>query len=187
MRIAGGEFRGRIIKTPKIPTIRPSTEKTREAIFSVLGADILDAKVADLFCGSGALGLEAISRGASSALFIDINSACTTTVKENVITLGLESCTKVMTLNALGLRASHLNDVGIIFADPPYKMGYAERLVSLLSLQKLLWHGILVLEHEPKWIYEGDRFELAKRLEFGDTAVSFLLGRKDVERIDSND
>jgi 16S rRNA (guanine966-N2)-methyltransferase len=187
MRIAGGEFRGRIIKAPKIPNIRPSTEKTREAIFSVLGGDILDARVADLFCGSGALGLEALSRGAASALFVDINSACITSVKENIRTLGLEPHSKVMTMNALGLRASHLNGLGIIFADPPYKMGYAERLVALLSLQKLLWHGILVLEHEPKWFYEGDRFELAKRLEFGDTAVSFLLGLKDVERINSND
>jgi 16S rRNA (guanine966-N2)-methyltransferase len=176
MRIAGGEFRGRILKAPKIANIRPSTEKTREAIFSVLGADILDSKVMDLFCGSGALGLEALSRGALSAIFIDINPMSIAASKENIRALGVDLHTRVLTMNALNLRALHLDGVGIIFADPPYNMGYAERLVSLLSLQKNRWHGILVLEHEPKWHYDGDKFELAKRLEFGDTAVSFLLG-----------
>jgi 16S rRNA (guanine966-N2)-methyltransferase len=176
MRITGGEFRGRILKAPKTANIRPSTEKTREAIFSVLGADILDAKVMDLFCGSGALGLEALSRGAQDAIFIDIHPGSLNAVKDNIRSLGVETNTKVLKMNALNIKASHFGDIRIIFADPPYNMGYAERLVSLLSLQKNRWHGILVLEHEPKWHYDGDWFELAKRLEFGDTAVSFLLG-----------
>jgi 16S rRNA (guanine966-N2)-methyltransferase len=187
MRIAGGEYKGRILKVPKISNIRPSTEKTREAIFSVLGGDILDAKVADLFCGSGALGLEALSRGAESALFVDLHPASIANVKENIRALGLESRTRVMVKNALNLRQSILDGIRIIFADPPYNMGYAERLVSLLSLQKSLWHGILVLEHEPKWNYDGEKFDLAKRLEFGDSAVSFLLGPKEPDERTKSD
>ena len=153
-----------------------------------MGGDILDAKVADLFCGSGALGLEALSRGAESALLWICIQSSITIVKENIRALGLESRTRVMVKNAFSLRQSKLDGIGIIFADPPYKMGYAERLVSLLSLQKSLWHGILVLEHEPKWNYDGEKFELAKRLEFGDSAVSFLLGPKESdERTTSDD
>ncbi|HBC46237.1 MAG TPA: 16S rRNA (guanine(966)-N(2))-methyltransferase RsmD [candidate division Zixibacteria bacterium] len=188
MRIAGGEYKGRVLKVPKSSKIRPSTEKTREAIFSVLGGDILDAKVADLFCGSGALGLEALSRGAESALFVDLQPSSISIVKENIRALGLELRASVMVKNAFSLRAANLDGIGIIFADPPYNMGYAERLVSLLSLQKSFWHGILILEHEPKWSYDGEKFELAKRLEFGDSAVSFLLGpRESDERTASDD
>jgi 16S rRNA (guanine966-N2)-methyltransferase len=179
MKIVAGEFGGRIIKVPKIPHIRPSTEKTREAIFSALGDDVIDANVADLFCGSGALGLEALSRGAKSALFIDSSRAATAVVRQNILSLGLESRSRVMTMNALNLRPSHLEHIGIIFADPPYKMEYADRLVTLLSLRKFGWRGILVLEHEPKWRYDGERFMLVRRLEYGDTAISFLLGPND--------
>jgi 16S rRNA (guanine966-N2)-methyltransferase len=179
MRITGGMYKGRIIKAPKIRDIRPSTEKTREAIFSVLGGDIFDASVADLFCGSGALGLEAISRGAKSAFFVDLHPTAIAAAKTNIRALGLESRTRVMIKNAIKLPVAQLNGIGIIFADPPYNMEYANRLVSLLSLPKSLWHGILVIEHEPKWNYYGEQFELARRLEFGDSAVSFLLGPKE--------
>ncbi len=187
MKIVAGEFGGRIIKVPNIPHIRPSTEKTRKAIFSALGDDIIDASIADLFCGSGALGIEALSRGAKNALFVDIHPAAIATVKQNIRLLELESRCKVMTLNALNLRPVHLSQTGIIFADPPYKLGYADRLVKLLSLQKFAWHGILVIEHEPKWHYDGEEFELLKKLAFGDTQVSFLFRPKgSLERTDPN-
>ncbi len=187
MKIVAGEFGGRIIKVPKIPHIRPSTEKTRKAIFSALGEDIVDANIADLFCGSGALGLEALSRGASNALFVDIHPAAIATVRQSIRLFDLESRCKLMTMNALNLRSAHLGLSGIIFADPPYNLGYADKLVKLLSLQKFAWHGILVLEHEPKWHYDGEEFELLKKLTFGDTQVSFLLRPKNsLERIDPN-
>jgi 16S rRNA (guanine966-N2)-methyltransferase len=180
MKITAGEFGGRAINVPKIPHIRPTTERTREAIFSSLGADIANANVADLFCGSGAVGLEALSRGAENALFVDSNRAAIAVVRQNIRSLGLESRSRVMTMNVLNLRPAHLERVGIIFADPPYKMEYAERLTALLSLQNFAWHGILVLEHEAKWRYDGKRFRLMKRLEFGDTAISFLLRPNDI-------
>src|SRR5512143_539895 len=128
MKIVAGEFGGRIIKVPKIPHIRPSTEKTREAIFSALGEDILNANVADFFCGSGALGLEALSRGASSSLFIDVHPAAISTVRQNIRLLELESRCRIMTMNALNLRPAHIARTGIIFADPPYNMEYADRV-----------------------------------------------------------
>jgi 16S rRNA (guanine(966)-N(2))-methyltransferase RsmD len=175
MKIVAGEFRGRIIKAPKMRDIRPSTERTREAIFSVLGADVIDAGVADLFCGSGALGIEALSRGAKRVLFVDSSSAAMATAKENIRSLGIENRARFLTMNVLHLRHSYLDKVGIIFADPPYKLGFAARLISLLSLPKYSWNGILVLEHEVQWHYDSDYFKLVKRIDFGDTSVSFLL------------
>jgi 16S rRNA (guanine966-N2)-methyltransferase len=173
MKITGGEFKGRTIKVPKNPNIRPSTEKTREAIFSALGGDVVDARVADLFCGSGALALEALSRGAAGALLIDAQPGTVAVARENIRALGLEARARVMNMNVFALRASHFKGINIVFADPPYKSGYGEKL--LLSLQKFGWYGILVLEHDAKWRYDGDEYALVKRIDFGDTAVSFLL------------
>jgi 16S rRNA (guanine966-N2)-methyltransferase len=181
MKIAGGQFKGRIIKIPNIRNIRPSTEKTREAIFSALGADVIEADVADLFCGSGALGLEALSRGAHSALFVDSSYGATAAARKNIENLDVISSTRVMTMNVFNLRPKHLQEVGIIFADPPYRGGYAQRLSALLSLPKFGWCGILVLEHEADWEHEGIEFRLLRRLEFGETSVSFLLKEKLVE------
>ncbi|OGC89535.1 MAG: 16S rRNA (guanine(966)-N(2))-methyltransferase RsmD [candidate division Zixibacteria bacterium RBG_16_53_22] len=175
MKIAGGQYKGRIIKVPKIRNIRPSTEKTREAIFSALGADIIDSTVADLFCGSGALGLEALSRGACQALFVDSNHGAAVAVRESIKGLGVGNESRVMTMNVFHLRPKHLQGVGIIFADPPYRGGYARKLLTLLSLPNFNWYGILILEHEAEWENDGIEFRLLRRLNFGDTSVSFLI------------
>jgi 16S rRNA (guanine966-N2)-methyltransferase len=174
MKISGGRLKGRSINTPPIKNIRPSTEKTREAIFSALGEDIIDAEVADLFCGTGALGLEALSRGAKHALFVDSHFASTATTRENIQNLGLYEQSKVMTMNVFHVKPKHLQGIKIVFADPPYMGGYAQRLVELLSLQKFGWYGILILEHESEWQHNGEEFRLLRRLEFGETAVSIL-------------
>jgi 16S rRNA (guanine966-N2)-methyltransferase len=175
IRIAGGLYKGRTIKVPNTKNIRPSTEKTREAIFSALGADIIDASVADLFCGSGALGLEALSRGARKALFVDSSHGSTAAARQNVELLGVGEVARVMTMNVFNLRPKHLQDVGIVFADPPYRGGYAQKLTVLLSLPKFEWYGILILEHETDWGFKGDGYRLLRRLDFGETSVSFLL------------
>jgi 16S rRNA (guanine966-N2)-methyltransferase len=178
MKIAGGLYKGRIIKAPKIRNIRPSTEKIRESIFSALGADIIEASIADLFCGSGALGLEALSRGACQALFVDSNYGSIVAVRENIRRLDVESISAVMTMNVFNLRPKHLQGIGIIFADPPYRAGYARKLLALLSLPKFNWYGILILEHESDWGNEGDEYRLLRRLDLGDTSVSFLVRKK---------
>jgi 16S rRNA (guanine966-N2)-methyltransferase len=181
MRIAGGLYKSRIIKAPRNSSIRPTTEKTREALFSALGEDILEAEIADLFCGSGALGLEALSRGASRAFFVDNNHGATAAVRENIEKLGLAGKSKVMTMNVFNIRPRLLNGVDIIFADPPYGRGYALRLSTLLSLPKIDWHGILILEHESDWEYEGDKYRHLKRISFGETSVSFLLRERPID------
>jgi 16S rRNA (guanine966-N2)-methyltransferase len=175
MKIAGGEFKGRVIKVPAVPDLRPSTERIREAIFSVIGADIINAQVADLFCGSGALGLEALSRGAAHALFVDSNRAVAAIVRQNIKRLSLLRCARVINMNVFDIRPGHVAGMTIIFADPPYGKEYCRRLASLLSLQKFAWNGILALEHESDWQYDGAEYSIVRRLDFGDSSASFLM------------
>ena len=177
MKIVGGELKGRIISTPNIPDLRPSTEKIREAIFSALGGDIIGARVGDFFCGSGALGIEALSRGAETALFVDSRRAAVFVVRENLKLLDIANRGRAMTMNVFRLRPSHLENIGIIFADPPYRKGHASKLTGLLSLQKFSYNGILVLEHEADWRYAGDKFDILRVIDSGDTGVSFLRGK----------
>ena len=174
MRIVGGELKSRIIKIPKTGNLRPSTEKIRAAIFSVLGDDINEARVADLFCGSGALGLEALSRGASFALFVDSSAVAVSTVKSNLQELDLSSRAELRAMNVFHIRPKKLEGISIIFADPPYGKGYGDRLISLLCLKNFAVRGILVLEHEAAWSYVDTRGVILKRLDFGDSSVTFL-------------
>jgi len=174
LRITGGFLKGRILKTPKSTQFRPSSDKTRQAIFSSLGDDIVDASIADLFCGTGAIGIEAVSRGAKSALFIDDSNSSVSLLKKNIDSLDLHDQSLIVKMDVLRIRPAYFKDISIIFADPPYRKGYCHKLLSLLSLPKFGWHGIIALEHEDDWSYEDDSPVLLNRLDFGDTSVSFL-------------
>ena len=174
MKITGGYLKCRYLSTPKSGILRPSTDKTRQAIFSSLGGDIIDADIADLFCGTGALGIEAISRGAKSVLFIDKANSSISALKKNIETMNLSDLSETVKMDVLKIRPAYFKKISIIFADPPYRKGYCDKLLSLLSLPKFGWHGIITLEHEAEWNYDKDNAVLLKRLEFGDTAVSFL-------------
>lgn len=174
MRIAGGELKGRRIIVPSVRELRPSTEKTREAIFSTLGKDVIDARVADLFCGSGALGIEALSRGAEFSLFVDSSRAAVFAVRKTIMELGLDSRSEIRMMKVLAIRGKHLENTSIIFADPPYGVGYGDQLIDLLCLKKIAGNGILVLEHESGWRTDRVGPEVMRRLQFGDSSVTFF-------------
>jgi 16S rRNA (guanine966-N2)-methyltransferase len=178
MRIAGGALKGRRIRVPGGKGLRPSTDKIRGAIFSVLGDDITGTRVADLFCGSGALGLEALSRGADHAVFVDSSKEAISVVRHNIKELELQTRSKVKLMDVLDIRPSLLENVSIIFADPPYRKLYGDKLISLLSLKKFAYDGIIALEHENEWSYGGSEFKILNRIDFGDSSVSFLMGTK---------
>ncbi len=174
MRITGGTLRGRKILVPSGKRLRPSTDKLRAAVFSVLGNDITDAKVADLFCGSGAFGLEALSRGAAHSLFVDSSKQAIACVKTNITNLDLARCADTMTADVFRIRPAALKGVSIIFADPPYGMSYGAKLISLLCLKKFGFDGILVLEHERRWKNGAEESRILTTIEFGDSCVTFL-------------
>lgn len=173
MRVTGGNLKGRRIAAPGGRDIRPSTDKLREAIFSIIGDDIIGARVADLFCGSGALGIEALSRGADYALFVDSSRRNIINLKKNLEDLGIMGNSDLKVMDALKIRPKMLENLSLVLADPPYKQGLGDRLISLFCLPKFDWHGILVLEHEPDWVYARKEMEILNRKVYGDMAVSF--------------
>ncbi len=127
IRISGGELGGRRIRVPK-GDVRPTTERVREAVFSIL-ADVSDLRVLDLYCGSGALGIEALSRGASEATLVDTHPR---TARENVERLGLDERTRVVRSDAVRfLRRAETGAFDLVLCDPPYRL--ADRLATDLG------------------------------------------------------
>src|SRR5919199_4772390 len=132
MRIVAGEWRGRTIRPPDDARVRPTADRVREAWMSILGGALEGARVLDLFAGSGALGLEALSRGASSATFVELNPPSLTALEQNIAALGVGEQVTVHRGDAIRFAervAAQAFDVA--FADPPYTIEYAPRLVGL--------------------------------------------------------
>jgi len=158
MRIVGGELKGRKLQAPADGRVRPTSDRIREALFNVLahgdfGAfSIGGARVLDLFAGTGALGLEAISRGGSFALFVDEDATSRGLIRTNAEALGVTGLTKIYRRDAtkLGPRnASAGPPFDLVFADPPYGKGFgAKALAELLAGEWLSAHAIVVLEED---------------------------------------
>jgi 16S rRNA (guanine966-N2)-methyltransferase len=173
MRIVGGRYRGHPLKAPKAGT-RPTTDRTREAIFNLVLArvDLEGADVVDLFAGSGALGLEALSRGAARATFVEQGAAALRALRANAAALGVtDRCTVVRAdvLRFLGELQEGRQAVAV-FADPPYALDGLDRLPDL-ALPLLAAGGVFVLEHDARHDFAGHAtLETARR--YGSTVVS---------------
>jgi 16S rRNA (guanine966-N2)-methyltransferase len=153
MRIVGGRLGGRTLAAPKSQNVRPTSDRLREALFNILAHryddPITGARALDLFAGTGALGLEAISRGAAFALLIDDGAEARALIRQNVEALGLGGVTRTFRRDATKLGAVHPNEpFGLVFLDPPYRKGLAEK--SLASLRDGTWlaPGALVIVEE---------------------------------------
>jgi len=139
MRIIAGEWRGRKIAAPKGEGTRPTADRTRETLFAMLASRLGDfggLQVADLFAGSGALGLEALSRGAASCLFVEQDRAAADVIRGNIAALGAGAKTRVEAGSVMGLRPAP-KPFDLILADPPYRTGAGE--VALDRLLRLGW------------------------------------------------
>lgn len=132
MRVIAGEFKGRRLVSPQGMATRPTTDKVREATFNALGSlgVIQGALVADLFAGSGAVGIEALSRGAEHCVFIERDRAALSALRENLAALGCEDRARVVAGDVMGLAASL--DVDLVYADPPYGFEAWDRLLGLI-------------------------------------------------------
>ena len=168
MRIVAGEWGGRRLRRPDDDRVRPTADRVREAWMSIVQGDIPGARVLDLFAGSGALGLEALSRGAASAEFVEIAARSVSALAANVKELGAGERAVIHRGDAMRF-ASKLDPgaYDVAFADPPYRLGLAERLATL-------WQGkpfarVLGIEHERELELPG-----ADRRAYGDTVVSFF-------------
>jgi 16S rRNA (guanine966-N2)-methyltransferase len=168
MRIVAGEFGGRRLTMPKDARVRPTADRVREAWMSILADAIPGARVLDLYAGSGALGLEALSRGAAAATFVELNPPSLRALQANVATLGVADRATVHRGDALryaeGLPASAFD---IALADPPYARDDAARLVALF--RSTPFARILSVEHSAAERLDGDSTR-----RYGDTALTFF-------------
>lgn len=178
MRITGGEYRGRVIKSAQDDSIRPTTDKVRQSIFNMIVSrhDIQDYVVLDLFCGTGSLGLEAISRGASYAYFIDISKSSLRILKENISTLQVQDKTKVMNHNALRMDKIALEKkIDIVFMDPPFSKGFEEdALKHMTGLKYLTPDTLIIVETDRADFKIPDYFVRHIYKDYGRSKIHFL-------------
>ena len=184
MRIVGGRLRGRALAAPKSNAVRPTADRLREALFNILvhayGDPITDARVLDLFAGTGALALEALSRGASFALFVDDGAEARALLRENVAALGLGGATRIFRRDATKLGAAHpIEPFSLVFLDPPYGQGLAERaLIAARTGGWLTPDTLIVVEETAKSGFAApEAFEELERRAYDDTMLVFLRHR----------
>lgn len=179
MRIVAGKYKSRLIDMPKGVRIRPTQDRIREAIFNILSRRCIGAKVLDLYSGSGALGIEALSRGAGEAAFVDSNKKCIKTIKENLNGLNIEYNYEVLQVDALRFiklcGAKELR-FDLIFLDPPYHKGMAEKtLIELDNCDIITRSGVVIAENfkKDKIPKSLNNFKLIRQNTYGDTLISF--------------
>jgi len=167
VRIVAGQWRGRTIKAPADARVRPTADRVREAWMSIVMPDLDGARVVDLFAGSGALGLEALSRGAASAEFVELAPRSLTALKANVKSLEAGDAAVIHRADAMRFTAAlepHAFDIA--FADPPYGLSLATRLAALWL--EVPFASILGIEHRIDEVLPG----AGDRRKYGDTAVT---------------
>jgi len=153
MRIVGGRLRGRALAVPRSQAIRPTADRLREALFNILvhgcGDPVTGARVLDLFAGTGALGLEALSRGADFALFVDDAAAARALIRENVAALGLGGVSRIFRRDATRLGdAQRLAPFSLVFLDPPYGRGLAQSALASAQAGGWIAPGALIVVEE---------------------------------------
>jgi 16S rRNA (guanine966-N2)-methyltransferase len=184
MRVVGGRLKGRNIAAPSSRDIRPTADRLRESVFNILihayDDPIEDARVLDLFAGTGALGIEAVSRGAAFTLFVDNGAEARALLRNNVEALGLGGVTKVYRRDATHLGPAHpVEPFALAFLDPPYGRGLGEK--ALASLRDGGWltpDALLVVEESKAANFAApDGFEQLERRAYDDTEFVFLRAK----------
>lgn len=182
MRIITGSAKGIQLKAPTGLSTRPTTDRVKESLFGILGYLVEDAHVLDIFAGTGNLSLEALSRGAASAIAIDKSANCQKIIRENGVKTRLAD--RLTVLKGDGLRylsqyAGEGRTFDLIFADPPYEQGFVEKVLTVVEDSDILADdGVLVVEHTKKEPIEESllvKLEIRRQERYGETIVSFLM------------
>ena len=184
MRIVGGQFKGRTIVTPEGQNTRPTSDRAREAIFNILAhadwaPNLEGARVLDVFAGSGALGFEAMSRGARFCLFVETDDAARGAIRDNVEAFGLFGTTRVHRRDAtqLGLRpGSQAEAFNLVFLDPPYRKGLGEKaLAALIDGNWLTEDALIVFERaSDEDVFVTEVWQKINEKTYGAAQVLFL-------------
>jgi 16S rRNA (guanine966-N2)-methyltransferase len=179
MRVVGGELRGRKLSVTRGRLIRPTSDRVREAIFDILGPGWTFRRVLDLFAGTGSLGIEALSRGAEKAVFVEQGKGALTVLKGNLKALGLQSRSWVLAVpvkKGIAVLGERREVFDLVFMDPPYGKAVAGKAIEEIARYGILAaSGVLVAEHASRdSISLPDGLELTRQRRYGDTAVSFF-------------
>nr|WP_283808421.1 16S rRNA (guanine(966)-N(2))-methyltransferase RsmD [Rhodopseudomonas faecalis] len=181
MRVVGGRLKGRTLAAPSSQAIRPTADRLRESLFNILahayGNPMLDARVLDLFAGTGALGIEAVSRGAKFTLFVDDGAEARALLRNNVEALGLGGVSKIYRRDATKLGPAHpVEPFALVFCDPPYRKQLAERALASLRDGGWLEPDALVIVEEAKdaGFTAPEGFAELERRAYDDTEFTFL-------------
>lgn len=187
MRIVAGKFRGKnLAKSDHLKLLRPTTDKNREALFNILssaklqkeiGFQIIDSEVLDICCGTGAVGFEALSRGAKSVMFIDVNPSHLALVKKNSEILAVESSIKISCLDAKNLPQNE-KSFDLVFVDPPYVEDYQLIMQSLFKNGWINQKSLVVVEFSSKSDAKNivlENFKLLDLRSYGKTSFAFLI------------
>ncbi len=179
MRIISGTLRGKKLSTLEGIETRPTLDRVKESIFNIIQSDIKDANVLDLFGGSGALGLEALSRGANKAVFCDSSKAAIRIIEKNIKDTKLECKSQIINNDYLKALDMLNEKFDIIFLDPPYKTNFAINAINkIIKLNLLSENGIIIFEtndeDKEKEILKNDNIEIYDKRRYGIAFVMFI-------------
>jgi 16S rRNA (guanine966-N2)-methyltransferase len=178
--VISGTLRGRRLIAPGGRSTRPTADRIKESVFNILAGCLADRRVLDLYAGTGALGIEALSRGAASAIFIDQAKIALAALRRNIETLKLEDRTRILRwniLNNLNCLAADYQQIDLVFMDPPYEVdAVAPTLTALVACDALAPGARVVIEHSVRETITPplDGLRLSDQRQFGKTLVSFM-------------
>jgi 16S rRNA (guanine966-N2)-methyltransferase len=181
LRIIGGELKGRKLITAAGMQTRPTADRVRESIFNILGASVRGAPVLDLFAGSGAMGIEALSRGAETVVFVDNDKTALAVLAKNIKTCALEDSATIIKwdiLKNVDIIRSFVPAFNLVFIDPPYNQNMIQPTLSNLAKSQSLENGARVaIEHSSREAIavKDQNFKISDQRRYGKTLVSFLI------------
>ncbi len=178
MRVIAGKYKGRRLETVPDNSVRPATDKVKGAIFNVLQSrvDWTNARVLDLYAGSGSIGIEALSRGAKSCIFVEFNRNALKFLKENISTVGAEDSATAVFGDADAFIESTRTPFTVVFADPPYALESLKEIPNKIFEKNIVADdGYLIIEHPTRFQFlPGSRWTVAVEKVYGNTSVSFF-------------
>ena len=174
MRIVAGKYRHRLIEFPNVESTRPTTDKVREALMSAIGYDILNKDVLDLFSGSGAMGIESLSRGARSCVFVDNNKFAINIIKSNLKKIGVSESYEVIQSDYLEYLKNNKNKkFSLVILDPPYKeKGIYSNVLSLLKENDMISEDAIIVMESDIHFEEDNFFSKMRKYKYGTIHVT---------------
>ncbi|MEK4510260.1 16S rRNA (guanine(966)-N(2))-methyltransferase RsmD [Paenibacillus sp. FSL K6-2524] len=189
MRVISGSARGRTLKAVPGTGTRPTTDKVKEALFSMIGPYFEGGAVLDLFAGTGGLGIEALSRGMERAVFVDMEYKSIDIIRTNLKATKFEECSEVYKNDAeRALKALAKREItfDLVFLDPPYRLKHGDKLMEQMdSLGLLEDQATIVLEHESSFVYPDTfgKFAIWRKAEYGEVAISIYAYEQEKESV----